>query len=196
MVSPSGCWGVLVCAARLRSGSLCGQNPPAEQHQQHAGARHSPAIPPATARPSVTDWGREITCRCRSSRWRVTRPRWRFSATAPSTCLVLARSMSGGSRWRRPAKITAGYDVILRRPLVYLDLVGSVRFGSRSRARWLRPGVFSLPVNSQGSIGASGEGCGWMWPTLVDVMQQAGGISATADLSSVEAAAALSPARW
>ena len=76
------------------------------------------------------------------------------------------------------AKITAGYDVILRRPLVYLDLVEARPIRVTVTGQVSRPGVFSLP--SKGLVEGSG------WPTLVDVVQQAGGVSASADLSSVE----------
>ena len=76
------------------------------------------------------------------------------------------------------AKITAGYDVILRRPLVYLDLVEARPVRVTVTGQVSRPGVFSLPSK------ALDQGRGW--PTLVDVVQQAGGVSALADLSSVE----------
>jgi len=76
------------------------------------------------------------------------------------------------------ARITAGYDVILRRPLVYLDLVEARPVRVTVTGQVARPGVFSLP--SKGLAEGSG------WPTLVDVVRQAGGVSASADLSSVE----------
>ena len=76
------------------------------------------------------------------------------------------------------AKITAGYNVILRRPLVYLDLLEARPIRVTVTGQVSRPGVFSLP--SKGLVAGSG------WPTLVDVVRQAGGVSASADLSSVE----------
>ena len=76
------------------------------------------------------------------------------------------------------ARITAGYDAILRRPLVYLDLVEARPVRVTVTGQVARPGVFSLPSK------ALDQGRGW--PTLVDVVQQAGGVSALADLSSVE----------
>ena len=57
------------------------------------------------------------------------------------------------------ARITAGYDVILRRPLVYLDLVEARPVRVTVTGQVARPGVFSLP--SKGLV----EGYGW--PTLV-----------------------------
>ena len=76
------------------------------------------------------------------------------------------------------AKITAGYDVILRRPLVYLDLVEARPIRVTVTGQVSRPGVFSLP--SKGLVEGSG------WPTLVDVVQKAGGVTASGDLSRIE----------
>ena len=88
-------------------------------------------------------------------------------------------------------RITAGYSRFLRRPLVYLDLVEQRPVRVTVTGQVLRPGVFTLPVNSQGSIGTSGESTGvgadgGGWPTMIDVIQKAGGISATGDLARLE----------
>ena len=88
-------------------------------------------------------------------------------------------------------RITAGYSQFLRRPLVYLDLVEQRPVRVTVTGQVLRPGVFTLPVNSQGSIGASGDSTavgadGGGWPTMIDVIQKAGGISATGDLARLE----------
>ena len=86
--------------------------------------------------------------------------------------------MSGGSRWRRPRpRSPAGYDVILRRPLVYLDLVKSRPIRVTITGQVARPGVFSLPSTWTRVMG---------WPTLVDVVQKAGGVTAVGDLSRIE----------
>ena len=88
-------------------------------------------------------------------------------------------------------RITNGYSQFLRRPLVYLDLVEQRPIRVTVTGQVLRPGVFTLPVNSQGSVGGGAElggvgGGGGGWPTMVDVIQKAGGISATGDLARLE----------
>ena len=88
-------------------------------------------------------------------------------------------------------RITDGYSQFLRRPLVYLDLVQQRPIRITVTGQVLRPGVFTLPVNTQGSMGASGDAAGvgadgGGWPTMIDVIQKAGGISSTGDLSRLE----------
>ena len=84
-------------------------------------------------------------------------------------------------------RITNGYSQILRRPLVYLNLVEQRPVRVTVTGQVGRPGVFTLPVNSQGSLSSDGElGSGGGWPTLVDVIQRAGGVSAMGDLSRLE----------
>ena len=87
--------------------------------------------------------------------------------------------------------ITDGYNQFLRRPLVYLDLVEQRPVRVTVTGQVLRPGVFTLPVTSSGSLGTSGEvttvgSDGGGWPTMVDVIQKAGGISSTGDLARLE----------
>ena len=88
-------------------------------------------------------------------------------------------------------RITDGYSRFLRRPLVYLDLVEQRPVRVTVTGEVLRPGIFTLPVSSRGSsksakvatsVGIDGGG----WPTLVDVVQRAGGISARGDLARLE----------
>ena len=72
-------------------------------------------------------------------------------------------------------RITAAYEVFLRRPIVYLDLVKSRPVKVTVTGEVERPGVFSLPT--QTAVG---------WPTLVDVVRKAGGVTASGDLSRIE----------
>ena len=72
-------------------------------------------------------------------------------------------------------RITARYEKFLRRPLVYLNLEASRPVKVTVTGQVERPGVFSLP-----STTATG------WPTLVDVVQKAGGVTAGGDLSKIE----------
>ena len=84
-------------------------------------------------------------------------------------------------------RITDGYSQILRRPIVYLDLVEQRPVRVTVTGQVGRPGVFTLPVNSQGSLSRVEElGSGGGWPTMVDVIQRAGGVSAMGDLSRLE----------
>ena len=84
-------------------------------------------------------------------------------------------------------RITDGYQQILRRPIVYLDLVEQRPVRVTVTGQVGRPGVFTLPVNSPGSISSDGElGSGGGWPTMVDVIQRAGGVAAMGDLSRLE----------
>jgi polysaccharide export outer membrane protein len=89
-------------------------------------------------------------------------------------------------------RISQGYDRYLRRPLVYLDLiaprpvrvtlVGEVQkpgFYSLSQ----QGGSFNLSEAGPGAPATTGASAGW--PTLVDGLQRAGGITAVADLSDV-----------
>ena len=89
-------------------------------------------------------------------------------------------------------RITQGYDRYLRRPLVYLDLIAPRPVRVSLVGEVQRPGFYSLAQGSSTaslqSAGVPGAGTVMTsagWPTLVDAMQRAGGITATADLSNV-----------
>ena len=89
------------------------------------------------------------------------------------------------------ARITDGYSKFLRRPLVYLNLVEQRPVRVTVTGHVHRPGVFTLPVDRPGSIGKSGDlaevgAGGGGWPTMIDVIQKAGGISAAGDLARLE----------
>ena len=83
-------------------------------------------------------------------------------------------------------KITKGYQQILRRPIVYLDLVRQRPIRVTVTGEVERPGVYTLQVNASKSDIDQGLGSGGGWPTLVDVIARAGGITAVGDLSSLE----------
>ena len=72
-------------------------------------------------------------------------------------------------------RITGRYEQFLRRPLVYLDLREPRPVQVTVTGQVVRPGVFNLPSSSPTG-----------WPTLVDVVQQAGGVTASGDLSRIE----------
>ena len=83
-------------------------------------------------------------------------------------------------------KITKGYRQILRRPIVYLDLARQRPIRVTVTGEVERPGVYTLQVYASKSDIDKGLGSGGGWPTLVDVIARAGGITAVGDLSSLE----------
>ena len=83
-------------------------------------------------------------------------------------------------------KITKGYGQILRRPIVYLDLARQRPIRVTVTGEIERPGVYTLQVNASKADIDQGLGSGGGWPTLVDVIARAGGITAVGDLSSLE----------
>ena len=83
-------------------------------------------------------------------------------------------------------KITKGYKQILRRPIVYLDLARQRPIRVTVTGEVERPGIYTLQVNASKADIDKGLGSGGGWPTLVDVIARAGGITAVGDLSSLE----------
>ena len=83
-------------------------------------------------------------------------------------------------------KITKGYGQILRRPIVYLDLARQRPIRVTVTGEVERPGVYTLQVNASKADIDQGLGSGGGWPTLVDVIARAGGITAVGDLSGLE----------
>ena len=90
-------------------------------------------------------------------------------------------------------RISQSYESILRRPLVYLDLRSARPVRITVSGEVQRPGLYSL--SSQGGtaqVGSAGPGgevssvstAGW--PTLVDAVQRAGGITALGNLGDIE----------
>ena len=89
-------------------------------------------------------------------------------------------------------RITAGYDQYLRRPLVYLDLITPRPVRVTLVGEVQKPGFYSLTqAPSSANLQAAGPAASGTqiqsagWPTLVDAVQRAGGITALADLSNV-----------
>jgi len=90
-------------------------------------------------------------------------------------------------------KIAQAYESILRRPLVYLDLREPRPLRLTVTGEVQRPGLYSLSARGGaaqlssaggGSAGTTVSTAGW--PTLVDAIQRAGGITALGDLADVE----------
>ncbi len=89
-------------------------------------------------------------------------------------------------------RITTRYDKILRRPLVYLDLITPRPLSVTVTGEVQRPGIYSIARGGVNTIDNPGTETGSRpvpingWPTLVDAIQQAGGITALGDLSNIE----------
>ncbi len=89
------------------------------------------------------------------------------------------------------ASITRGYATILRRPIVYLDLIQARPVRVSISGEVQRPGLYSIGQGGSNQLASSGGGGGAItiqtagWPTLVDAVQKAGGITAYGDLRRV-----------
>jgi polysaccharide export outer membrane protein len=89
------------------------------------------------------------------------------------------------------ARITRGYARILRRPIVYLDLLQARPVRVSVSGEVQRPGLYSIGQGGSNQLASSGTGASTTtiqtagWPTLVDAVQKAGGITAYGDLRRV-----------
>ena len=89
------------------------------------------------------------------------------------------------------ARITSGYAVILRRPIVYLDLLQARPVRVSISGEVQRPGHYSIGQGGSNQLASTASGTGGAviqtagWPTLVDAVQKAGGITAHGDLRRV-----------
>lgn len=87
-------------------------------------------------------------------------------------------------------RLTKLYSRYLRRPLVYLDLVAPRPVRVTVVGEVQKPGYYSISQeNRQSNLGNVGAAQTTVvsagWPTLVDAVQRAGGITGTANLSNV-----------
>ena len=90
--------------------------------------------------------------------------------------------------------ITRGYAAILRRPIVYLDLVYARPIRITVSGEVQRPGLYSLSRSESNSLesgGPNSSGSGTViqtsgWPTLVEAIQKAGGLTSLGDLRNVK----------
>jgi len=90
-------------------------------------------------------------------------------------------------------RISQTYESILRRPLVYLDLREARPVRITVSGEVQRPGLYSLSsrggmaqVSSAGPGGQATNVSTAGWPTLVDAIQRAGGVTALGDLADIE----------
>lgn len=86
-------------------------------------------------------------------------------------------------------RITAGYARILRRPIVYLDLVEARPVRVAVSGEVQRPGLYSIGKGGANQLSSTGPGSSGATviqtsgaPTLLDAIQKAGGLTAYGDL--------------
>jgi len=86
-------------------------------------------------------------------------------------------------------RITSGYATILRRPIVYLDLVEARPVRVAVSGEVQRPGLYSIGKGGSNLLSSSGSGSSPNTiiqtsgaPTLLDAIQRAGGLTAYGDL--------------
>jgi len=90
------------------------------------------------------------------------------------------------------SRITAGYSKILRRPIVYIDLVEARPVRVSVSGEVQRPGLYSIGKGGANQLSSTGPGSSDATviqtsgsPTLLDAIQKAGGLSAYGDLRSL-----------
>ena len=86
--------------------------------------------------------------------------------------------------------ITTAYGKILRDPIIYLDLVGTRPLRVSVTGEVQRPGLYSLGLSQNGQLVNSDGGeaqdiSSQGWPTLVEAIQKAGGLTSRGDLRRV-----------
>ena len=86
--------------------------------------------------------------------------------------------------------ITTAYAKILRDPIIYLDLVSARPLRVSVTGEVQRPGLYSLGLAQNGQLANSDGGeaqaiSSQGWPTLVEAIQKAGGLTARGDLRRV-----------
>lgn len=87
-------------------------------------------------------------------------------------------------------KLTNLYKEILKRPIVYIDLLAARPIKVYITGQVQRPGVYSLSINNINSLSNSdgGERTNIQskgWPSIIDAIQIAGGIKSDGDLKNV-----------
>lgn len=104
---------------------------------------------------------------------------------------IPALTVAGLNLDQARSAIENAYKAVLRRPLVYVDLVGTRPLRVSVTGEVQRPGLYSLGMgennqlisttNSNTSNTVSSQG----WPTVVEAIQKAGGLSSKGDLRKV-----------
>ena len=88
-------------------------------------------------------------------------------------------------------EIQEKYKEILRNPIVYIDLVSTRDVRIVVSGEVQRPGIYSIGLNSMNKLsntdgGESSVVTSQGWPTVVEAIQKAGGITSNGDLRNIE----------
>ena len=88
-------------------------------------------------------------------------------------------------------KIQEKYKEILRNPIVYIDLVSTRDVRIVVSGEVQRPGIYSIGLNSMNQLsntdgGESSVVTSKGWPTVVEAIQKAGGVTPNGDLRNIE----------
>ena len=86
--------------------------------------------------------------------------------------------------------ITKSYKQILKNPIIYINLIRSRPIKININGEVQRPGIYSLETNQTNQISNTDGGEALLnnnkgWPTIVDAIQQAGGLTVNADLRKI-----------
>ena len=89
------------------------------------------------------------------------------------------------------ALIVKSYSSILRNPEVFVDLIATRPILVTISGEVQKPGIYSLDLKRVSTIRNSDDGEGSIirgsgWPTVVDLIQKAGGLTTNADLRSIK----------
>ena len=87
-------------------------------------------------------------------------------------------------------KIQKEYEKILKRPIIYLDIIEFRPISLLITGEVQKPGIYSMGLNRNNNIESATGGKKLVinsmgWPTLIDAIQLAGGVTPRADLKNV-----------
>tara|TARA_B100000886_G_C20424578_1_gene493271 strand:- start:3237 stop:4331 length:1095 start_codon:yes stop_codon:yes gene_type:complete len=88
-------------------------------------------------------------------------------------------------------EIKEKYKEILRNPIIYIDLVSTRDVRIVVSGEVQRPGIYSIGLNSMNKLSNTDGGESSVitskgWPTVVEAIQKAGGVTANGDLRNIE----------
>tara|TARA_B100001093_G_scaffold518324_1_gene602762 strand:+ start:3058 stop:4125 length:1068 start_codon:yes stop_codon:yes gene_type:complete len=87
--------------------------------------------------------------------------------------------------------IENAYKVVLRRPIAYVDLVGTRPLRVSITGQVQKPGLYSIGLNENNQLTSSDDSNSTTvvssqgWPTVVEAIQKAGGLTSNGDLRKV-----------
>ena len=87
-------------------------------------------------------------------------------------------------------KLTSKYKVVLKKPILYVDLINTRAIKVNITGQVQRPGIYSLGINNNNSLSNTDGGESIRiqskgWPTLIDALQAAGGLKSDGNLKDI-----------